>query len=251
MTQLVYFSGQGRVYIGNRDGNGNPQSMRWLGDVSELKVSLNIETIDHKESYSGQRLSDMQIVKSKNAEFSCILDNFSTDTLELALYGQTSSVGSGTVTNETLPSGLVAGSIVLLANQFVSNVTLIDANGNGAITQGTHYKVHAEQGAIEFLNVGSFVQPFKANYSYGATKRVAMFKSARPDVWLRFDGLNTADGNNRVIVDLYRVVFNPTKEFSLIGDDIQKFELDGLVLADSTKIDNSTLGLFGRVILAA
>jgi hypothetical protein len=249
MTQLVYFSGQGRVYIGNRDSNGNPLVMRWLGNVSELKVSLNVETIDHKESYSGQRLSDFQLIKSKNAEFSCILDNFSTDTLELALYGQTSSVGSGTVTNETLPNGLVAGSIVLLANQLVWNVSIYDSI-NTQLTS-TKYKVHYEQGAIELLDVAGYTQPFKVNYSYGAAKRVAMFKSARPDVWLRFDGLNTANGNDRVIVDLYRVVLNPTKEFSLIGDDIQKFELSGMVLADSTKIDNSTLGMFGRVILAA
>jgi hypothetical protein len=54
-----------------------------------------------------------------------------------------------------------------------------------------------------------------------------------------------------VIVDLYRVVLNPSKDFSLIGDDIQKFELSGRVLADTTKSDTGPLGLFGRVIQAA
>jgi hypothetical protein len=111
--------------------------------------------------------------------------------------------------------------------------------------------VHAEQGAIELLNITGFTQPFKVDYSYGAAKRLAMFKSAQPEVWLRFDGLNTADGNSRVIVDLYRVVLNPSKDFSLIGDDIQKFELSGRVLADTTKSDTGPLGLFGRVIQAA
>jgi hypothetical protein len=54
-----------------------------------------------------------------------------------------------------------------------------------------------------------------------------------------------------VIVDLYRVVLNPTKDLSLIGNDIQKFELDGRVLADLSKSDTGPLGLFGRVIQSA
>jgi len=249
---MAYFSGQGRVYIGTRDSNGNPQSMRWLGNVPELKVSLNVETIEHKESYSGQRLTDLQLIKAKSGEFTCAVENFSIENLELTLYGQTSSVTAGTVTNEALPTGAVAGGVYLLANQFVSAVTVKDSAATPAtLTAGTHYKVHAEQGAIEILNVGTFTQPFKVDYSYGAAKRLAMFKSAQPEVWLRFDGLNTADSNTRVIVDLYRVVLNPTKDFSLIGDDIQKFELSGRVLADTTKSDTGPLGLFGRVIQAA
>jgi hypothetical protein len=249
---MTYFSGQGRVYIGQRDSNGNPQAMRWLGNVPELKVSLNVETIEHKESYSGQRLTDLQLIKGKDGEFSCTIENFSIENLELTLYGQTSSVTGGTVTNEALPTGAVVGGVYLLANQFVSSVVVKDSAATPAtLTEGTHYKVHAEQGAIELLNVTGFTQPFKVNYSYGAAKRLAMFKSGQPEVWLRFDGLNTADSNKRVIVDLYRVVLNPSKDFSLVGDEIQRFELTGRVLADTTKSDTGPLGLFGRVIQAA
>jgi hypothetical protein len=249
---MAYFAGQGRVYIGQRDSSGNPLAMRWLGNVSELKVSLNVETIEHKESFSGQRLTDLSLIKGKDGEFSCGVEDFSIENLELTLYGQTSSVTSGSVTNEALPTGASAGGIYLLANQFVSSVVVKDSTGTPAtLTEGTHYKVHAEQGAIELLNVTGFTQPFKVDYSYGAAKRLAMFKSAQPEVWLRFDGLNTADGNKRVIVDLYRVVLNPSKDFSLIGEELQKFDLSGRVLADTTKSDTGPLGLFGRVIQGA
>jgi hypothetical protein len=249
---MAYFSGQGRVYIGTRDSNGNSQAMRWLGNVAELRVSLNVETIEHKESYSGQRLTDLSLIKSKDGEFTCSLEDFSIENLELTLYGQTSSVTSGSVTNEALPTGAVVGGVYLLANQFVSSVVVKDSAATPVtLTAGTHYKVHAEQGAIELINITGFTQPFKVDYSYGAAKRLAMFKSAQPEVWLRFDGLNTADSNKRVIVDLYRVVLNPSKDFSLIGDDIQKFELSGRVLADTTKSDTGPLGLFGRVIQAS
>jgi len=248
---MPYFSGQGRVYIGARDASGNPLSMRWLGNVPELKVSLNVETIEHKESYSGQRLTDLSLIKGKDGEFSCAIEDFSIDNLELTLYGQTSSVTAGSVTAEALPTGAVAGGLYLLANQFVSSVVVKDSAGTPAtLTEGTHYKVHAEQGAIEFLDVAVFTQPFMVDYSYGASKRLAMFKAGQPEVWLRFDGLNTADANQRVIVDLYRVALNPSKDLSLIGDELQRFDLSGRVLADVTKPDAGPLGLFGRVIQA-
>jgi hypothetical protein len=249
---MAYFSGQGRVYIGQRDSNGNPLALRWLGNVPELKIQLKTETMEHKEAYSGQRFTDLQLIKSKDGEFSTTVEDFNLENLELTLYGQTSTVTAGTVTNEALPSGAVAGGLYLLANQFVSAVTVKDSNGSPAtLAAGTDYKVHAEQGAIELLNVTGFTQPFKVDYSYGAVKRLAMFKTAQPEVWLRFDGLNTADINKRVIVDLYRVVLNPTKDFSLIGNDLQKFDLSGRVLADLTKSETGPLGLFGRVIQAS
>jgi hypothetical protein len=248
---MPYFSGQGRVYIANRDASGNPLAMRWLGNVPELRVSLKIDTIEHKESYSGQRLTDLQLIRGKDGEFNATVEDFSVQNLELTLYGQTTNVAAGTVTAETLPTGATAGDIYLLANQFVSSVVVKDSNATPAtLTAGTHYKVHAEQGAIEFLNVGTFTQPFKVDYSYGAAKRVAMFKSGQPEVWLRFDGLNTADNNARVIVDLYRVQLSPAQDFALVGDDVQKFALSGRVLADVTKSDTGPLGLFGRVIQA-
>jgi hypothetical protein len=249
---MAYFSGQGRVYIGQRDSNGNPLALRWLGNVPSLKIQLKTETMEHKEAYSGQRFTDLQLIKSKDGEFSATVEDFSLENLELTLYGQTSAVAAGTVTGEALPTGAVAGGIYLMANQFVSTVTVKDSNAAPAtLVSGTDYKVHTEQGAIEMLNVTGFTQPFKVDYSYGAAKRLAMFKTAQPEVWLRFDGLNTADSNKRVIVDLYRVVLNPTKDFSLVGDDIQKFELDGRVLADLSKADTGPLGMFGRVIQSA
>jgi hypothetical protein len=249
---MAYFSGQGRVYIGQRDSNGNPLALRWLGNVPSLKIQLKTETMEHKEAYSGQRFTDLQLIKSKDGEFSATVEDFSLENLELTLYGQTSAVAAGTVTNEALPTGAVAGSLYLLANQFVSAVTVKDSGSTPAtLVSGTDYKVHPEQGAIELLNVTGFTQPFKVDYSYGAAKRLAMFKTAQPEVWLRFDGLNTADSNKRVIVDLYRVVLDPTKDFSLVGDDIQKFELDGRVLADLSKSDTGPLGMFGRVIQSA
>ena len=54
---MPYFSGQGRVYIGARDITGKPQGLNYVGNVPEHKVSLSVETLEHQESTSGQRLT--------------------------------------------------------------------------------------------------------------------------------------------------------------------------------------------------
>lgn len=247
---MAYFSGQGRVYLAQRDANGNPLALRWVGNVPDLKITLNVETIEHKESYSGQRLTDLQLITAKDGEFSCTLEDLSAENLELSLYGVTSSVTSGMVVDEPLPTDILDGETWLLAHQFVSHVVIKDsASSPATLTEGTHYKVHAAQGAIEFLDVTGFTQPFLVDYDYGAAKSVAMFRSAQPEVWLRFDGINTADANRPVIVDLYRVAINPTRDLSLISEELQRFELSGRVLADLTKDASGALGQFGRIVM--
>ncbi|MCX8016478.1 MAG: DUF4097 domain-containing protein, partial [Rhodocyclaceae bacterium] len=246
---MAYFSGQGRVYLAQRDANGNPLALRWVGNVSDLKVSLAVETIEHKESYSGQRLTDLTLIKAKTGEFSCTLEDFSVENLELSLYGTTSSNTSGSVSNETLPAGITAGEIRLLANPFVSSVTITDSSGTPKTLPATQYTVHENQGAIQFNDIttgGPYTQPFKVSYTRGASRRIAMFRQAQPEVWMRFDGVNTADGNKPVILDLYKIAINPTKDLSMIGDEQQRFELSGKVLADMTKVNDAALGQFGR-----
>ncbi|MCE5420256.1 MAG: hypothetical protein JJ713_05665 [Acidithiobacillus sp.] len=249
---MAYFSGQGRVYLAQRDPNGNPLALRWVGNVPDLKITLNVETMEHKESYSGQRLTDLQLIKGKDGEFSCTLEDLSSENLELSLYGVTSTVTAGTVSGEKLADGIVAGETRLLANQFVSGVVIKDSSGTPKTLPAAQYTVHANQGAITFSDLstgGPYTQPFLVDYAYGAARRTAMFKSAMPELWLRFDGINTADANKPVIVDLYRVAINPTKDLSLIGDDLQKFELTGRVLADLGKSETGALGRFGRLIV--
>lgn len=248
---MGYFSGQGRVYLAKRDNNGNPEALRWVGNVPDLKISLNTEVMEHKESSSGQRLTDLQIVTSKDGEFSCTFESFDRANLELSLYGVTNEVAADAAVSEALPSGIMIGELRTLAHPFVDpeSVVVTDSAGVPVTVPGTKYVIHANQGAISFSDVSGYTQPFKVSYDYGAASEVAMFRAAQPEVWLRFDGVNTADANKPVVVDLYRVAVNPTKDLSLISDDIQKFELTGKVLADTGRAADGDLGQFGRIIL--
>lgn len=249
---MAYFSGQGRVYIGARDSNGNPLGLNFVGNVPELKVSLSVETLEHQESTSGQRLTDLQLIKTKKGEFSCTLEELIAINLGLALYGTTTDQVSGTVTNETLATPMATGSLYLLVKQNVSSVVIKDSSPTPKTLPASQYQLNAKHGSLLINDIttgGPYVEPFKADYAYGAAQSTAMFTQPLPERWIRFEGLNTADSNREVVIDLYRVAINPAKELSVITDELLKFELSGQVLADTLKPAAGDLGQFGRIVL--
>ena len=249
---MAYFSGQGRVFIGARDSNGNPQGLVFVGNVPDLKVSLSVETLEHQESQSGQRLTDLQLIKTKKGEFACTLEELLASNLALALYGSITDQGSGSVTGEALPNPVTVGSLYLLAKHNVSDVVVTDSAATPVVLPASQYRVNAKHGSLAILDKttgGPFVEPFVVDYTFAAAQSTAMFTQPLPERWVRFEGLNTADANREVVIDLYRVAINPTKDLSVIGTELMKFELSGQVLADLTKVASGALGQFGRLIL--
>ena len=243
---MSYFSGQGRVFIGARDTNGNPQGLTFVGNVPDLKVSLSVETLEHQESQSGQRLTDLQLIKTKKGEFACTLEELIPTNLELALYGSTTAVTSGTVTDEAVITTAETDKLYLLARQNVSSVVV---KAGSTTVASTKYTVNEKHGSIRFTDLTGVTGAITASYSYGLANVTAMFTQPLPERWVRFEGLNTADANREVVIDLYRVAINPTKDLSVIGTELMKFELSGQVLADLTKVASGALGQFGRLIL--
>lgn len=249
---MAYFSGQGRVYIGARDSAGNPAGLTFVGNVPELKVSLSVETLEHQEAQSGQRLTDLQLIKTKKGEFACTLEELIPTNLALALYGHSTTVAPGTVTGEALPNPVTAGHLYPLAHQNVSAVQIQDGSSPPKPLPAAQYQVHARHGSVLILDAttgGPYVEPFTVDYAFGAAQSTAMFTRPLPERWIRFEGLNTADANREVVIDLYRVAINPAKELSIITDELLKFELSGQVLADLSKPTDGELGQFGRLVL--
>lgn len=160
---MPYFSGQGRVYIGARDLAGNPQGLNYVGNVPELKVSLSVETLEHQESTSGQRLTDLQLIKTKKGEFACTLEELIAVNLGLALYGTTTDQVSGTVTAEALPNLITTGSLYLLAKQNVSSVVVKDSTATPKTLPAGQYHLNAKHGSLSITDKtagGPFVEPF-------------------------------------------------------------------------------------------
>jgi len=245
----MYFSGQGKLYIGSRDALGNPLALRFVGNVPKLQLAPKVQNIDHQESVSGQRATDLRLIKGKTIDFTCTMEDFVKENLSLALYGAATLVAPGTVINEVLASALVAGDYAPLLHQNVSAVVVKDSAGAPAtLAAGVDYVVNAQHGSIQLLNAGAYVQPLKANYSYGAVNNINMFTQSLPERFIRFEGLNTADNNKPVLIELYRVAIDPLKSLDLISDVVTGLDLSGVTMMDSFKANDAVLGQFGRIV---
>lgn len=248
MTNLSY-SLQGQVFTGIRNtGTGKPGALTWLGNVSKFDISLTPDISDKYESFSGNRLLYGRLVKSKKGDVSMTVDEFKLESLLLALYAASSTTISGTtVTGETFPTAMTVGQSARLAHDFASAVTIHDSTGGTplVLVAGTDYTVNGS--TITINNLGSYVQPFVANYTYAAAEQVAMLSSATPpERYIVFDGVDTNTGY-KVSVDLFRVQFVPAKTLSLIDSDWGTFDLDGACLYDSVNATNANYGGFGRI----
>jgi hypothetical protein len=242
---------QGNVYVANRDTNGNPLAFRHLGNVPSIEITLESGTVDHFESTSGQRLQDGRLIISKTAGLSMTLDEWTTKNLALALYGTDAVIAGSTVTAEVFPAGLVNGDFVRLTKQDVSAVVIKDSAGVPVtLVEGTDYQItSAKHGTIKILNVGTYIQPFKADYTYAGGTNIALFSAAPPELWLKVDGVNTAEANKPVLAELYRVILDPVAALALIHNEgYGPMELSGAVLYDATKVADTTLGQFGHMV---
>ena len=251
----IFFRGQGRVFLGLRDASGNPKNLRYLGNVPELKIALEATTLEHKESTSGQSLQDFRQDIGKKATATVTMENFTKENMAMALRGTVNSIVAGSaITGEVLGAGsttAAVGDILVFAKRNASAVVIKDSTGSPkTLTNNVNYKINAIGGHIELLDLttgGPYVQPFKADYTPGTSTEVGLFTDAAKEYFLRFEGLNTANGNAPVVVDLFRFVMDPSKAMDLITDELGKFPLDGALLYDSARSSAGVLGQFGAI----
>lgn len=238
-----YYRGQGSVYLSSRDAaTGQPTGgFRFLGNVPMLRISTTTQQIKHQESYTGQTLTDLVIETSKEATLGIQLESFDRENLELAMFGTPTLLPGATVTGETITA--YVGRSTPLTNINLTSFSL------GSYVEGDDYLINLKTGMVS-IPVGSSIadgSTITANYVCGNSEKVSTFTKANQEYWLRFDGLNTAEGDNPVVIDCFKVRFMPSKEYSLIGNELSSLELDGDVLYDALQPDSTADGRFFRV----
>lgn len=258
----MYFSGQGKVYLAARNPTtGEPTALGWVGNVSKLEVALNVETLEHRESYSGNRLTDVRLETGKTASLSATFEEWDAEYLARVLR---SSVVTNSVTPvvaevvETLGALLTAPTEAAPARfqtkgrNIGGSFTLVDSTGSPkTLLEGTHWRlVSAAAGIVEVYSVGALgplTEPLKISYTPGASRSVGMLVSGASQYYLTFDGLNTANNNAPMVAELYKVQFSPPANLSLITNELGTFEVAGSVLLDELRSSSGALGQFGKI----
>lgn len=247
------FSGQGKVLVGARLSTGLPGVMRWLGNASVFRLAQNEDSVERKESYTGQRLPNRRMTRGRGGELTITFDEWTREGAAWALLGATTSVAAGSAVSDWVaPTGYVVGDTILLPHKNVSTVSVEDSTGSPLTLPPGQYTLDAFAGSITLNDIttgGPYVQPFKVTYTPGAVDVIGGFKLLAPEIYVRLDGINT-DDNSRVIVDIFRTRLSPARQVDFISDDFADFELVGSTLADLTRDAASAGGQFYSITQA-
>lgn len=222
-----YYSGQGRVSVA-RIKNGAVGAYRWLGNVPSLSLDTKVDTKEHKESYTGQRATDKVITTGKEITVKFSLEEIQDENLLMAFQGTKETVAGQTITGETSPT-LTKGDVWYLKNTSASNVVLTDS-ANQPLAEGVDYSIDPPYGRITLLNVGTLTMPLKADYKTASVTKIKFLDDAQGEYALRFEGLNTAEDNAPLLVEVHKMQIDPAKSFDLINNDFNKFDIEGKAL---------------------
>lgn len=229
-----YYSGQGVVLLGTRSATGLPVGLRPVGNVSSLVITVETSVLEHKESQTGQRAIDLRLTTETKCKLAMTMENFIAENLADCLRGDDTTVASATGATVTRDGGAI-GTITTLGHVKVSNVVV----DSPALVLGTDYELNAEAGSIKWLTDQSANTGMTITYDHEAQKKVDALTQGFTELYMRFEGLNTADSNKPVIVEVFKFSTDPLKELALISDGVQQFTLEGNVLADPLQLTGS------------
>jgi hypothetical protein len=82
------------------DIGGTPGRMYWVGNCPELTLGLEVDQLEHRESYSGQSITDLILDIGKSTTLSFILEDFKRQNLAMALRGDSGELAAQTITNK-------------------------------------------------------------------------------------------------------------------------------------------------------
>jgi len=257
----MYFSGQGHLYFGARVTGGLPQSLVWVGNVSALTIALETTKIEHQESYSGSRLTDLLLETSKKSSMTATFEDWSAENLARVLRGTVNTGSVTPVVAELVPTlgALLTNAAavpvrVVAKGKNIGTITFVDSTGTPKVlVVNVNYRIiSAAAGILEIYDIttgitGSLLEPLKLSYTPGASKNVALFTQAVTSYYMLFDGLNTADNNAAVIAEFYKVQIDPAAGIPLINSELGTFEMSGAVLLDGDRVSTDPFGQFGRI----
>lgn len=237
-----YFSGQGVLMLATRNATtGEPQGFLPVGNVPDLTLGISVTKYEHKESQSGSRGIDFEQAQEVGLSASFTVEHFSKENLAMVGYGTSATVAAG---NTVAKNGVYAGHDLwsALPHVKISNLVVKSADNVTTYVEDTDYVVNEDAGSFMVLSTGSITDGVLVNCTYDHAAQEAiegLTSSSAPVRWARFEGLNTADSDSPVIVNVFKLSIQPLAELALIQDEIAGFAVECKGLSDGTRSTGS------------
>lgn len=246
--------GQGEVLAARRTSSAEPPANAWkkLWDVSALSLALATPSFTHKESRTGKKMDVREIETGRSGTVTANLRAMNTHNLALLMWAEETVQANGSVSNLALPAGTAAGDIVMFDYLGLSALVITDSAGSPVTIAPSHYDSSSlAYGTLPILSLPSSpapTPPLQASFTHAGARQVGVLVSQKPEISLRYNGINLAEGGEPVVLDLWRMSTAALSELALInnGEEVTGMPFTGTLLADMTK-PSGPLGYFGRI----
>ena len=250
----TFHYGQGEVLAARRTSAAEPPPNAWkkLWDVSALSLALAPTAFTHKESRTGGKYDVREIETGRSGTCTATLRAINTHNLALLMWAEESIQGGGTVTDEPFPSDTAAGDIVMLDYLGIEDLEITDSAGSPVTIAPTHYDSSSlVYGTLPILTLPTSpapTPPLLASFTHAGARQVGILATKKPEIALRYNGINLAEDGAPVVLDLWRMSTGALSELALInnGEEVAGMPFTGTLLADLTK-PAGPLGYFGRI----
>ena len=126
------------------------------------------------------------------------------------------------------------GGLIRLAHPNPTAVTVTSSPSGTTYVANVDYEVRKE-GVLILDGAIADAAPVLIDYTYGAYSVVEALTAGSLIYELSFGGLNEANNNSPVVLDVFKLKVSAAKTLSFIGDDFASLEVTGKVLMDATK----------------
>lgn len=247
------FQGRGNVYLAEVSEGvlQGPYKIKLCPDT--FSIELTTDSFEHIAKCGEVDTPDYRGIKSSSGRLTFAFSDLEDKNFALASLGSVNDADTGSISAETIPSGIAVGDHWFLGGmERHRGITALTIHGDGSptgplLTLDTDYTLDAERGLVTFLTVQS--GGASAAYSYSDPASVAMLNAAQKEYAVMFEYINKANSNDKGSAELYRVRFDPASNMDFLSDELQIPSLSGTVLADLTKDEDSEFGQFGRRVL--
>lgn len=155
-----------------------------------------------------------------------------------------SAISVGTTTSVTVANTAVVGDKVVFTGFAGADAALVNGKVATIVTASSTVVTININTLGKTITIGTPLscfdgQALAVDYNFAGQNLIDALMTSTSEKYLRFEGLNTADGNNPVVVEIFKFSTDPLKELALIGDGIGQHVLDGNVLADTLQTSGS------------
>lgn len=271
------FLGRGRVFAASLDATTQkPAHFRHLGNVTAFGLTVESEKLEHQNSRTGVKSIDREIVLSQKVNVSLTLDEaldfdnlayFFSGTAQKASAALNNAANDGTATDVLLHADAVTGRWYEL--RLADGKRLFDLSSNSAhltvksgsgavgaattLALGTDYEVDLKWGMILLRSssdtpAGTHVDGNNLWFTYTSQStekdadQVTMLTQSKQSVFLRFVGINPANSDKEVLVDLHSVSLSADGELPMIGEEFSSLTLVGAAERNETGYPTAPVG---------